>query len=126
MKNKKEKKKFKPFIIITSIIIILGIIFSVLYFTGAFNKYGKFHGNFQPGQMQKGSQMENFKLNESQINEVTSFFNSNPSSTSLDDYCKTNRGSCFYYCRDINSNDENCKQIMNFSGMNPPRGEVPQ
>jgi hypothetical protein len=124
MKKKKEKK-IKPVIIILSVIVFVGIIFGVLYFTRVFNNHGRFPGNFQPGQMPNGSR-GNFQLNESQISEVTSFFNSNPSSTEVETYCNNNRNSCFYYCKTINSNSEFCNQIMNFSRSGQPSGNPPQ
>jgi len=114
MKNKKEKKKVKPLIIILSVIILVGIIFGALYFTGVFNKHGRYPGNFQ-GRFMNGSQMRNFKLNQSQIDEINSFFNNNPSASDVQNYCSANRGSCFYYCRNLNPTSEICSSIMNFS-----------
>jgi hypothetical protein len=130
MKNKREQKKghkAKPVVVVVSVVIALGIIFSILYFTGVFNKHGRFSGNFQPGQF-NGSRMgmPGEQLNESQINEVNSFFAKNPTSDEVQTYCKENRGSCFYYCKD-NQDTDICKEIMSF-GRNesmPPSG-VPQ
>jgi hypothetical protein len=125
MKKKKEKK-IKPVIIILSVIVLVGIIFSVLYFTGIFNKHGRFPGNFQPGQMLNGSDMGNFQLNESQISDINSFFNRNPSASDVQNYCSTNRGYCFYYCRNLNPTSEICSSIMNFSRSGQPSGNPPQ
>jgi hypothetical protein len=111
MKNKKEHKKAKPVVVVAIVIVALGVIFGVLYFTGVFNRHGRFYGNYQ------GRNMMNIQLNESQISEVNSFFNGNPSLEETQAYCKANRGLCFYYCRNT-PNSELCPEIMNFTRPN--------
>jgi hypothetical protein len=107
MKNKKEHKKLKPAVVIASAIIVLGVIFSVLYFTGVLNRHERFSGNFHGNEM-------NFQFNESQISEVNSFFNANPSLEETQVYCKENRNLCFYYCKNLQDSDL-CKQVMDFN-----------
>lgn len=58
-----------------------------------------------------------FQINEAQINEVTSFFESTSDINELRTYCENNRANCFYYCRNINPSHEICKEIINSSGM---------
>jgi hypothetical protein len=88
------------------LIIVGGAVFGTLYFTGFFiHKRPGFPGR-------------NFQLNESQVNDINSFFSSNPSISDMQDYCTNNRGYCFYYCRNINPNSEICSEIMNYTGIN--------
>jgi len=63
-----------------------------------------------------------FNLNESQINETTSFFNSNHTSGEIDSYCQQNRMNCVYYCKNINQNEEICKN-MTMPGYGFPQGD---
>jgi hypothetical protein len=107
------KKSIKITIIIISVLIVVGgAVFGTLYFTGFFSH----RGNFPRG---------NFQLNQTQINDINSFFSSNPSLSDVQTYCSTNRGSCFYYCRTINPDDEICSQIMNYTRFNRTQGGVP-
>jgi hypothetical protein len=55
-------------------------------------------------------------LNETQINELTSFFNSNHTSGEINSYCEQNRMNCMYYCKNINQNNEICKNMTMPSG----------
>jgi hypothetical protein len=112
MKEKRERKKKKWIIIAASIILLAGIIFGALYFSGVFN-----HKRF-------GFPRQNFQLNESQISDINSFFSNNPSASDVQNYCSTNRGYCFYYCRNLNPTSEICNSIMNFS--RPPQGAPTQ
>jgi len=88
------------------IIIVVLLVASNLFFGYMFffhnNRSGQgFRGNFQ--QMQ---------LSDSQIQNVTSFFESTTDINEITDYCENNRMECFYYCRQINSNHEYCSQLM--------------
>lgn len=118
MKEKKGRKKGKWFIIIGAIFLLAIIILGTLYFSGVFNKHGRYPGNFQ-GRFMNGSQMRNFQLNESQISDINSFFSGNPSASDVQSYCSTNRSYCFYYCRNLNPTSAICSSIMNFS--RPPQ-----
>jgi hypothetical protein len=130
MKNKKENKKSKSLIIGISAIIVLGIIFGVIYFTGVLNpKENNFGRNSPNGNFQGNPNSGSMELNKSQISDVTSFFNNSPTSEEVQTYCEENRVSCFYYCAKINSEDELCKEMMTPPSMNntqAPRGGTPQ
>ena len=54
------------------------------------------------------------QLTQSQIDELNSFFATNPDATSVDSYCQQNRMNCIYYCRTINPSNEMCGQMMNY------------
>jgi len=75
------------------------------------NHRGFSRGNFQPS----------FNLNESQINEINSFFSSNPSVTDAQTYCSEHRMNCVYYCRIMNSSNEICPNL----NMRPSSGNQP-
>lgn len=108
------KKSVKITIIVVSILLVVGgAVFGTLYFTGFFAH----NGNFP---------RRNFQLNESQINDMNSFFGSNPSLSEMQTYCTNNRGYCFYYCRNINPNSKICSQIANYTRFNNmTQGEAP-
>ena len=97
------KKGMFVVIIVIIILIIIGITAGYLYYKGFFN-------NKQPR-----FPRQNFQLNESQINEVTSFFNSSPTSEQIQNYCNASRMNCFYYCRNINPENNYCKELVNFT-----------
>jgi hypothetical protein len=82
------------------VIIIIGAVIGFLYYKGFFYPKGRFRGR-------------NLQLNQSQIDDVTSFFSSNPGSDQIQSYCQENRENCFYYCRNINENMNYCEQMMN-------------
>jgi hypothetical protein len=101
-------KKTK-FLIITAVIIVILIIACI----GAYFYFKTIHS-------QRFSQR--FQLNQSQIQDVTDFFNSNPSSEQIQTYCKENRN-CLYYCRNINSENDYCRQLnSNIISGNHTRG----
>ncbi len=52
-----------------------------------------------------------FNLNETQINEINYFFDSNHTSVEITAYCEQNSFNCMYYCRNINSSSEICKNL---------------
>ncbi|VVB77651.1 Uncharacterised protein [uncultured archaeon] len=95
-----KKLKGAFIIVIVLIIVAMGII-GYFYYKGNFNKRNN---------MQR-FQGRNLQLNESQINEVTSFFESTTDINQIESYCQQNRMNCFYYCRNINPNGEYCKQL---------------
>jgi hypothetical protein len=70
------------------------------------------------GQRGPRGNFNNFQLNETQINELTSFFNSNHTSGEINSYCEQNRMNCMYYCKNINQNNEICKNMTM-----PPGGQ---
>ena len=112
------KRSSKKLVIALVVIIVLaGVIAGFIYFHNANNR-GKF--NHSRGQWQNSSRMGgNFQLNQTQISDISSFFNSNPSSDQISSYCLNNRGACFYYCRNVNSNLTMCSQMQrprNFTG----------
>lgn len=97
------KKSMVLIIVIAIVLLIIGAIVGYLYFSGFFNhREGKFPGG-------------NIQLNQAQVYDVTSFFDSNPNQDDINTYCQENRESCFYYCRNINQNNDYCSQMMNFT-----------
>jgi len=80
--------------------LIIGLIAGGVASYLIFNNHRGFPGrNFQ------------FNLNESQINEINSFFSGNHTSREINSYCEQNRLNCMYYCRNINQNNEICKNM---------------
>jgi len=120
-------KKFMVLINVIAIVIliIIGVVVGYLYFSGFFNKSDRFLEG--PGQFGRSDESmvnnpdRNLQLNDSQIEEINSFFYSNPTQEQTDSYCQQNRMNCFYYCKNINSNAEYCKQL-NSQG---PRAQLP-
>jgi len=99
------KKTTIIIILAASFLVVIGLsVFGTLYFTGFLTH----RGNFPRG---------NFQLSGTQADEVNSFFNSNPSLSDMQNYCASNRTSCFYYCRTINPNNEICSQLPNYRNM---------
>jgi hypothetical protein len=107
LQNSYMKKGIIILIVAIIVVVIIGGVVGYLYFSGAFN-----HKNprFPP----RGGQFNisrNIQLNQSQIDEVTSFFAVNPTQQQITDYCNTNRMNCFYYCRNIDQNNNYCKEL---------------
>jgi len=106
MANKKQsiaKNTKKTAVIIISLSIIIVILIGYICYDKFFkNKHAGFAGR-------------NFQLSESQINDITSFFNSNASLDEVKSYCAENMANCFYYCRNINPNHEICKELSNYT-----------
>ena len=73
--------------------------------------------NFRNHSFAKGG---NFNLDENTKNQITSFFESSPSQTQLDDYCNQNRMYCIYYCRQVNPSSELCAGILNSTNFQRP------
>lgn len=108
----------------TTTILIIALVVLIIAFAGYFyyqQTHQRFRGNLNnPGNFTR----RNLQLNDSQIAEVNSFFNNNPSPEDVQSYCANNRAHCFYYCRTLNPNNEICPQIMNFT--RPSGGRPPQ
>jgi uncharacterized protein YxeA len=99
-------KKSIMVLIALIVIIIAGAIAAYFYFNNS-NKQ-PIRRNFPFNRTQR-----NFQLNESQINEVRSFFDANPGKAEIDNYCKDNMANCFYYCRNINPKNDYCINLRN-------------
>ena len=65
-----------------------------------------FRRDFNRGDFQQ------MQLTDEQIQSVTSFFDSTTDTTKINNYCEQNRMECFYYCRNINTNNQYCSQLM--------------
>jgi hypothetical protein len=91
-------------VIIVIAIVIIGGVVGYLYFNGYF-------GNNQRGNSNGPGQRRNFQMNQTQIDDVTNFFSTNPTSDEIQTYCSTNRGECMYYCRNVNQENDYCKQL---------------
>jgi hypothetical protein len=92
--------------------LLIGIVV-LLLISNLFFGYMFFFHNNRPGQGFRGdfSQMQ---LSDSQIQSITSFFESTTDINEITTYCdnQENRMLCFYYCRQINSDHEYCSQLM--------------
>lgn len=104
---------------IIAIIVISGVVGAYIYLNNSNyrnnNNYSQFrNNNFRRGQGINGTR-GNFQLNQIEINAVTDFFKNNPSSEEITNYCNNNRMNCFYYCRNINTEADYCKSIMNYT-----------
>ena len=119
-------------VIVIVVLVVIGAVVGYLYFSGKFNGHARF-----PGRGGQFNASRNIQLNQSQIDEVTSFFNSNPTQQQITDYCNTNRMNCFYYCMNIDKTNSYCKQLAtqrpgNYTGRgrgnytNYPGGQIPQ
>ena len=98
-----KKSMIMIIVIVIVVLIVAGSIVGYLYYSGFFNhRQGRFPGG-------------NFQLNQSQIDDVTSFFSSNPAQIDMNTYCEHYRANCMYYCRTINPQYSYCSQMMNFT-----------
>jgi hypothetical protein len=104
-KEKKEKSSIK-------LIIIFSIIFFIAGGVGGFfigTSYRAFsRGNFST-------------LSDTTKNEITTFFNGNPTQEQAATYCQQNMAYCFYYCRQ-NPTSLYCTQL----NLSRSRGMPPQ
>ena len=100
----------KIIIVVAALLIVIGTATGFAYYRGYSHNKDK---RFQRG---------NFPINESQINELTSFFNNTTNLDEIKNYCNTNRVNCFYYCRNINPNHEICKDLFNYNRSNYIQG----
>lgn len=117
--NKKgEKKRLKWIIISASFFVAIILVAGYFYFHLQLNSRNHRPNGFPGGNFSQG---EN-PFTEQTKNEITSFFESSPSSSEIEDYCNENSMYCFYYCREINSDNDFCNQLMNNT---QPRGGMP-
>jgi hypothetical protein len=126
----KKKKSARKIIIISAIcIIVLGV---AAYFISENFMKRNFRGNshFPDGRENFGFPNDSERkggfpsINETTKKEITSFFETSPSSSEVEDYCNKNKEYCFYYCINTKGDNEFCKG-MNNTKMSP-RGEPPQ
>jgi len=110
-----EKKDSTIAIIILGIVIIALIGYIFLNNHGGENSANKNFRNSPPF-----GNMQNFSLNDTDKNSTIQFFSNSPNINDSKTYCTENRANCFYYCREINSSNEICSQIMT------PRGNFSQ
>lgn len=115
MKDKKNKGLKTTLIILAVIVVILAgyIVFvNVISNKGGSNANGNsVRPPFRAGQ--------NFSLTGAQQSAVIAFFQTSPTVAAAQTYCAQNRINCFYYCRQLNSTDPICSQIMrpgNYTG----------
>ena len=113
MKNKSGNSLTIILIVLAAVIVIGACIGGYLYFNSNKPASNNYSGQ-SPQNYQNGSGRP-IQLNQSQIDDVTSFFNTNPSATDIQTYCSTNRINCAYYCRTINPSTAYCKTMMNFT-----------
>ncbi|MFA6089696.1 MAG: hypothetical protein WC755_07580 [Candidatus Woesearchaeota archaeon] len=59
------------------------------------------------------------EISDEEKNAVTSFFQSTTDSAEIKTYCEKNKEACFYYCRQIDSTNSACADLM------PARGQMP-
>ena len=108
-KSKQPKNKTKKIIIIS--LISLAIIFALGFFVyDNFIRKDFRHGFNFPGNYTSGRR-GNYTLDETTQTQITSFFQSSPSSSEVQDYCNQNPMYCGYYCRNINPEDSACTEI---------------
>jgi len=93
--------------------LILIILVAVLLMSNLFLGYMLFfHKNRPNSQGFPNQGFQDIQLTDEQKQNVTSFFSSTTDAAKINDYCSQNRMECFYYCRDINPNNELCSQLM--------------
>jgi len=102
----KQKRAIGVIIILLVILVVIGATSTYLYYKILFKS------------KHPGFERRNFPINESQIKDVTSFFNATANLSEIKSYCNNNRVSCFYYCRSINQNHEICKELGNYTRSN--------
>jgi len=112
MKGEKNNHKKIIIIFVVLIIIISGV---SAYFIFGHSTRRNFRGENFPNEENGGRNFQS--LNESTKNEITSFFESSPSSSEVEYYCDKNKEYCFYYCADMNEDNEFCEELMNNTQM---------
>lgn len=103
------KNSNTPLLLVVGLLLIGNLFFGYMYFFGS-NNHGSdpgLTGNFVRGNFPQE------ELTDSQIQSVTSFFESTTDITKITEYCNTqeNRMLCFYYCRNVNQNHQYCTQL---------------
>lgn len=109
-KNSSQKKNKTKKIIVISIISFLIIAAAGFFVYDNFIKKDFRHGFNFTGNYTSGRR-GNYTLSETTQNQITSFFQSSPSSSEVQDYCSQNPMYCGYYCRKINPNDNACTEV---------------
>ncbi|VVB83781.1 Uncharacterised protein [uncultured archaeon] len=92
------KKNNLVLIILVGALLISNIFFGYMLF---FHKNNPNPNGFQ-----------NMQLTDAQKQSVTSFFESTTDTAKITDYCNQNKMECFYYCREVNSGNTYCSQLM--------------
>jgi flagellar basal body-associated protein FliL len=97
----------------------------IIIFSAIFLFAGGVAGFFLHNAISEGKSIGrgNFQLTQAQIDGITSFFNSNPTSDEVQSYCSQNREYCFYYCRNVDSTNLICTDIINQSMSGNPGGQ---
>lgn len=104
-------------------IIVIGVLSAfVLIALGVFIFSNYFFHNHQNFQMRSQFRRPgNFTINQTKVDETTSFFQDSPSADQVSTYCSQNRIYCFNYCR-TNPTDKSCAGLFNYTrnyGMYP-------
>lgn len=130
MKNKKRVVNKKIIIIFVISLILIGIADYFIFKNVTRNNFREGNPNFPPmnGNFNASDRRGNFSQNqtppdEETKNQITSFFGNSPSSSEIEDYCSKNPSYCMYYCREINSDNDFCSQLVN-NTQSP--GDMPQ
>lgn len=110
-----DKKNHKYLIVIG----ILGAIAIIALGFFLFLNHSSHNQNFQ---MRNGFRRPgNFTINQTKVDQTTSFFQDSPSADQVSAYCSQNRLYCFNYCR-TNPTDNSCAGLLNYTrnyGMYP-------
>jgi hypothetical protein len=96
-----KNKKVLIAAISVSAIIIIGVI---VYFFFV----GKKENNYPNKQF---SNRGNFSFDEEKVNATIKFFANAPSLDQAKTYCENDTAYCFYYCRQVNPNNEICSEL---------------
>ncbi|MGA2130594.1 MAG: transmembrane domain-containing protein [Candidatus Pacearchaeota archaeon] len=96
--------------------IIIGILGAVAIIAlGFFLFSDHLSHNYQNVQMRNGIRRPgNFTINQTKVDQTTSFFQGSPSADQVSTYCSQNRIYCFSYCRK-NQTDESCAGLFNYT-----------
>jgi len=87
--------------------IILGLVFGCVG--------GYFYARNTPTGNLGNPNFNRMQVDESKMFEVTSLFNSESNQEEIENYCDENMNACFYYCRQINPENNLCKILINSS-----------
>lgn len=122
----KKKRSTKKIIAVSAVCLVSFGIIAYFIFTNVVGKNPGPHPNGGNGFPMNNSEMRGgFQpLDDTTKNQITSFFESSPSSSEVETYCNENRNYCFYYCMDMKGSNEFCTELLNNTQM-PPGGEFP-
>jgi|GEM_PF-2277783 len=110
VKDKKVNKKISKKAVIIVAVCLIAVIGAVSYFIfGNLSKLGFKDNGFNASD--RGGNFQPNPITEEIKNEITSFFESFPSSSEIEEYCNTNINYCMYYCMDINKTAEICSEL---------------